>query len=53
MLVGSIACSCGRHLTWRCECGAVTSRRFTAGHKGSAALVDDLFDPVNAAAAAA
>jgi hypothetical protein len=24
MLVGSIACSCARHLTWRCECGAVT-----------------------------
>jgi len=24
MLVGSIACSCGRHLTWRCGCGAVT-----------------------------
>jgi len=24
MLVGSIACSCGRHLTWGCECGAVT-----------------------------
>jgi hypothetical protein len=24
MLVGSIACSCGRHLTSRCECGAVT-----------------------------
>ena len=24
VLVGSIACSCGRHLTWRCECGAVT-----------------------------
>jgi hypothetical protein len=24
MLIGSIACSCGRHLTWRCECGAVT-----------------------------
>jgi hypothetical protein len=24
MLVGSIACSCGRHLTWRCECGTVT-----------------------------
>jgi hypothetical protein len=23
-LVGSIACSCGRHLTWCCECGAVT-----------------------------
>jgi hypothetical protein len=23
MLVGSIACSCGRHLTWCCECGAV------------------------------
>jgi len=22
--VGSIACSCARHLTWRCECGAVT-----------------------------
>jgi hypothetical protein len=22
--IGSIACSCGRHLTWRCECGAVT-----------------------------
>jgi hypothetical protein len=24
MLVGSIACSCGRHLTWSCECGAVS-----------------------------
>jgi hypothetical protein len=24
VLVGSIACSCGRHLTRRCECGAVT-----------------------------
>jgi hypothetical protein len=24
MLVGSIACSCGRHLTWRCDGGAVT-----------------------------
>jgi hypothetical protein len=24
MLVGSSACSCRRHLTWRCECGAVT-----------------------------
>ena len=25
MLVRSIACSCGRHLTWRCSrCGAVT-----------------------------
>ena len=24
MLVGSIACSYGRHLTWRCVCGAVT-----------------------------
>jgi hypothetical protein len=24
MLVGSIACSCGRHLTWRRERGAVT-----------------------------
>ena len=24
MLVGSIACSCGRHLTGRSECGAVT-----------------------------
>jgi hypothetical protein len=23
-LVGSIACSCGRHLRWRCECGALT-----------------------------
>ena len=23
-LVGSIACSCGRHLMWRCECGAIT-----------------------------
>src|ERR1700741_4127262 len=23
-LVGSIACSCGRRLTLRCECGAVT-----------------------------
>jgi hypothetical protein len=23
-IVGTIACSCGRHLTWRCECGAVT-----------------------------
>jgi hypothetical protein len=24
VLVGTIACSCGRHLTWACECGAVT-----------------------------
>jgi hypothetical protein len=24
MLVGTIACSCGRHITWRCECGAIT-----------------------------
>jgi hypothetical protein len=24
VLVGSIACSCGRHLTWRCDCGAIT-----------------------------
>jgi hypothetical protein len=24
MLVGGIACACGQHLTWRCECGAVT-----------------------------
>jgi len=24
MLVGSIACSSGRYLTWHCECGAVT-----------------------------
>jgi hypothetical protein len=24
MLVGSVACSCGRHLTGCCECGAVT-----------------------------
>jgi hypothetical protein len=24
ILVGSLACSCGRHLTWRYECGAVT-----------------------------
>jgi hypothetical protein len=24
MLVGRIACSCGRHLTWCCECGAAT-----------------------------
>jgi len=23
MLTGSVACSCGRHLTWRCQCGAV------------------------------
>ena len=23
-IVGTIPCSCGRHLTWRCECGAVT-----------------------------
>jgi hypothetical protein len=23
-IVGTIACSCGRHLTWRCECSAVT-----------------------------
>ena len=22
--MGSIACSCGHHLTWRCECSAVT-----------------------------
>jgi hypothetical protein len=21
---GSVPCSCGRHLTWRCECGAIT-----------------------------
>jgi hypothetical protein len=44
MLVGTVACSCGRHLTWRCECGAVTygpgagrARRLhvTAGHGGS------------------
>jgi hypothetical protein len=27
MLVGSIACSCGGHFTWRCECGAVTYGR--------------------------
>src|ERR1700760_3513739 len=26
MLVGSTECSCGRHLTWRCHCGAVTYR---------------------------
>ena len=31
MLVGSIACSCGRHLTWRCECGAVTYGPALAG----------------------
>jgi hypothetical protein len=24
MLVGTIACSCGRHITWECECGEVT-----------------------------
>jgi hypothetical protein len=24
MLVGSTECSCGRHVTWRCHCGAVT-----------------------------
>lgn len=24
MLVDRIACLCGRHLTWCCECGAVT-----------------------------
>jgi hypothetical protein len=24
MLVGSIACSCGQHLTWRCDRGAVS-----------------------------
>jgi hypothetical protein len=24
MLVGSVACLSGRHLTWRCECGTVT-----------------------------
>ena len=24
MLVGSAACSCGHHQTWRCHCGAVT-----------------------------
>jgi len=22
--IRGIACSCGLHLTWRCECGAVT-----------------------------
>jgi hypothetical protein len=26
MLSGSTECSCGRHLTWRCHCGAVTYR---------------------------
>ena len=26
MLVGRIACSCGRHRTWRCECGASPER---------------------------
>jgi hypothetical protein len=24
MLVGSTACSCGYHRTWRCHCGAMT-----------------------------
>jgi hypothetical protein len=24
MVVGNIASSCDRYLTWRCECGAVT-----------------------------
>ncbi len=24
VLVGSVACSCGRHISWRCECGAMT-----------------------------
>jgi hypothetical protein len=24
MLVGTVACSCGRHITWQCECGEVT-----------------------------
>jgi hypothetical protein len=24
MLVGTIARSCGRHMTWECECGDVT-----------------------------
>jgi hypothetical protein len=24
VLVGCVACSRGRHLTWRCECGAVS-----------------------------
>jgi hypothetical protein len=23
-IIGAIPCSCGRHLTWACECGAVT-----------------------------
>jgi hypothetical protein len=35
MLVGSIASSCGRHLTWACECGAVTyGLRWTASKVG-------------------
>jgi hypothetical protein len=24
MLVGTMACFCGRHITWRCDCGAIT-----------------------------
>ena len=24
MLVRTVACSCGRHITWRCHCGEVT-----------------------------
>jgi hypothetical protein len=36
MLVGSLACSCGRHLTWRCECGAVTYGPALAGALPSA-----------------
>jgi integrase len=35
MLVGSIASSCGRHLTWACECGVVTyGLRWTASKVG-------------------
>ncbi|KAA1246650.1 hypothetical protein F0Q45_23150 [Mycobacterium simiae] len=24
VLVGSVACSCGRHITWQCACGATS-----------------------------
>ena len=33
MLVGT-TCSCGRHITWLCECGAVASgRRFVVRYR--------------------
>src|SRR5271166_506724 len=42
MPVSSIACSCGRYLTWRCECGAVTyGRRWLRAAKAAVAASSD------------